>query len=250
MELENRTKSEGRTLVAEMFLRKAIALCLVVALSACAHDRTFGSSDGIEVTNLEELPQPRGDFTYQIGPQEALQIDVIGAELLSGKFLTDESGGLKFPLIGYVDVNERSPTQAAELIEDALRGRYVRDPQVRVVPEQFPAPTISVGGQVERPGSYPGTGKQTLLRIVNAAGGLGDYAKLDDVLVFRTVDGQNYIGLYNIEAIQRGNYRDPALFPNDIVMVGDSPGRRRLETILGLVPLATAASIIIDRTTR
>ena len=234
-----------------MITRTAIALGLAVVLSACASvDRSYGTAANVEVTQLTALPEPRGDFSYLIGPQEALAIEVAGAELLSGKYLTDDRGMLEFPLLGAVSVGGKSPNEAARIIADGLRGEYVVNPQVRVVPEEFPIPTISVGGQVKRPGTYPAPGKQSLLRAVNSAGGLTDYAKLDDVLVMRTVGEQNYIGLYNLEAIQRGNYEDPALYPNDIVMVGDSPAKRRLETILGLVPLATAASIIIDRTTR
>lgn len=233
-----------------MTIRPAVALGLAVLLSACAVDRTYGSAANIEVTQLDTLPEPRGDFSYRIGPQEALEIEVVGAELLSGKYFTDDQGVIAFPLLGAVAIGGLTPNDAAMQIANALRGEYVVNPQVRIAPEEFPIPTLSVGGQVKRPGTYPATGKQTLLRAVNAAGGVSDYAKLEDVLVMRTVDNQNYIGLYNLEAIQRGNYSDPELYPNDIVMVGDSPAKRRLETILGLVPLATAASIIIDRTTR
>ncbi|MEP3052154.1 MAG: polysaccharide biosynthesis/export family protein [Erythrobacter sp.] len=231
-------------------LALACALGLAMALSACATDRTFGAAQTIEVTELSELPEPRGDFGYKIGPQETLGIEVLGAELMSGTFLTDERGQIEYPLLGLIDFSGRSPSEAARLIADGLRGRYVLNPQVRIIPADFPEPTISVGGQVSRPGPYPAAGRQTLLRAVNAAGGLNEFAKLDDVLVMRTVDSQNYIGLYNLAAIQRGNYSDPVLYPNDIVMVGDSPARRRLETLLQLVPIATAASIVLDRTTR
>lgn len=230
--------------------RPLIGLAMVGFVAGCAVDRTFGSAADIEVTSLETLPSPRGDYIYEIGPQQALEIEVAGAELLSGKYLTDAQGRIDFPLVGEINLDGQSPTQAARRIASSLRGQYVVDPQVRVVPDNFPVPSISVGGEVERPGSYPAAGKQTLLRIINAAGGLDDFAKLDDVLVMRTVDQQNYIGLYNLQAIQRGNYEDPVLYPNDIVMVGDSPARRRLQTFLQLVPIATAASVIIDRTTR
>ncbi len=230
--------------------RLAVALCLAILLPGCAVDRSYGTAPDIEVTDLQTLPEPRGDFIYRIGPQQVLEVEVIGAELLSGKFLTDELGRLQFPLVGMVDVDGKSPNEVARLLAESLRGTYVVDPQVRVVPDNFPVPTISVGGEVERPGSYPAAGAQTLLRIINAAGGLDDFAKLDDILVLREVNGQNYVGLYNMQAIQRGNYEDPVLYPNDIVMVGDSPARRRFQTILQLVPIATAASVIIDRTTR
>ncbi|WP_202189418.1 polysaccharide biosynthesis/export family protein [Blastomonas sp. CCH10-E1] len=206
----------------------------------------MGLAEDIEVTQLENLPAPRLDISYVIGPQEKLEIQVVGAESLSGTYLTDVDGDLAFPLIGNVKLDGRSPSEAAREIADRLRGRYLRDPQVRVIPEEFPEPTISVGGQVKKPGSYPATGRPTLLRAVNQAEGMTQYAKQSDVLVLRTVENQRYIGVYDIRAIQRGNYADPQLFPNDIVIVGDSPERRRLDLLLQLVPpLLTTATILI-----
>ncbi len=104
-----------------------------------------------------------------------------------------------------------------------------------------------MGGQVDKPGDYPIDENMTLLRAVNTAGGLGEYAKLEETLVFREVGGQRYIGVYNLEAIQQGNYPDPQLYANDVVMVGDSASKRRLETILQFVPVLSTAVILIDR---
>jgi polysaccharide export outer membrane protein len=53
-----------------------------------------------------------------------------------------------------------------------------------------------------------------------------------------------------LAAIERGNYPDPRLYPNDIVMVGDSPGDRRLDNILQFAPLVTSAVILLDRVGR
>ena len=227
--------------------RYLTVLTLAVLLAGCATDRTTGLSPEVELAALEKLPPPRGEIFYTIGPQEVLEIAVIGSEPLSGTYLTDEEGRLAFPLLGLLNVSGLSPSAASRMIADGLRGRYLNDPQVRVIPPDFPPPSISVGGQVKRPGSYPALSKQTLLRVVNQAEGLTEYAKHDDVLVMRTVAGQKYIGVYNIGAIQRGNYADPQLYPNDIVMVGDSPGRRRLDNILQFVPLLSSSAIIIDR---
>ena len=231
-----------------MFGRKILGIVVaILALGGCATDRTFGTAPGIEVTQLERLPEPRNEIFYTIGPQETLNIQVIDAPTLSGTFLTNEQGNVGFPLLGVVELGGKSPSEASDLIANGLRGRYLLDPQVRVIPTEFPPPSISVGGQVEMPGSYPALGRPTLLRVINQAQGLAEFAKLDDVLVMRTVDGQRYIGLYNIGAIQRGNYEDPVLYPNDIVMVGDSPGARRLVGILQFAPLLSSAIILADR---
>ena len=222
-------------------------LAALAMISGCATDRTVGLADGIEVTQLEALPEPSNEILYTIGPQETLEIEVVGAEPLSGTFLTNEEGNIGFPLLGVIPLGGKSPSQASRLIAEGLRGQYILDPQVRVIPSEFPPPSISVGGQVKVPGSYPATGRPTLLRVINQAQGLADYAKLDDVLVMRRVEGQDFIGVYNLGAIQRGNYDDPLLYPNDIVMVGDSPGARRLDNLLSFVPLLSSAVILIDR---
>lgn len=235
-----------------IFLIRTMVLAFVaVGLAGCASmNRSFGEAPNIEVTNLEALPEPRDVAIYRIGPQEPLEIVVFGAEALSGKFLTDVNGDVDFPLLGGVSTGGTTPNDAARLIAERLRGRYVVDPKVQVIPERLPQRLISVGGQVERPGEYQAGSNPTLLRVVNQAGGLSEYARKDDILVMRSVSGQNYIGLYNIEAIQRGNYPDPRVFANDIVMVGDSPERRRLDKILQFVPVLTSATIILDRLNR
>lgn len=228
--------------------RHVILFGAAVLIVSCATDRQIGLAPEIEVTALEELPPPRGEISYVVGPQEKLEIEVVGAESLSGTYLTDIDGRLAFPLIGVVDLEGRTPSEASVLIADRLRGRYLLDPQVRVIPEEFPVPSISVGGQVKKPGSYPAVGRQTLLRVVNQAEGLTEFAKEDDVLIMRSVDNQQYIGVYNIRAIRRGNYADPQLYPNDIVMVGDSPERRRLITLLQVLPpILTTAAILISQ---
>jgi polysaccharide export outer membrane protein len=227
-------------------VQNVFLMMLAVTIAGCATDRSVGLSPEVKVSNLEALPPPREGVSYVLGPQEKLEINVVGAESLSGTYLTDIDGQLAFPLIGSIPLDGKTPTEASAMIADRLRGRYLRDPQVRVIPEEFPVPTVSVGGQVRKPGSYPAIGKQTLLKVVNLAEGLTDFAKQDDVLVLRNVDGQRYIGVYNIQAIQRGNYPDPEVYANDIVIVGDSPERRRLNILLQVLPpIITTALILV-----
>lgn len=222
-------------------------LALPAALSGCATDRVYGAGAGIEIAELDTLPPPGIENLYVIGAQEPLEIEVVGADRLSGTYLTDGQGRISFPLVGLLDLYGLAPNEAAESIANVLRGDYLLDPEVRVIPNEIPPPTVSVGGQVVTPGAYPVLGRQSLLRVINQAGGLAEYAKLDDVLILRTVSGQRYIGAYNIQAIQRGNYSDPRVYPNDIIIVGDSPNRRRLDSILRFAPLLSTSAILIDR---
>ncbi len=225
-----------------------LALGLSLSLAGCAVDRSIGLASNIEVTDLTQLPAPSNVGAITIQPKQTIEVVVSDAELLSGTFLIDGAGYISYPLVGDLYVAEKTPRQISKMIADRLRGEYVVNPQVRVRPTNAITPSISVGGQVVRPGTYPAATSQTLIRAVNNAGGLDEYAKKDDVLIMRTVDGQRYIGVYNIAAIQRGNYDDPVLYPEDIVTVGDSVGRRNLEYILGFIPLLSTSAILIDRT--
>ena len=228
-----------------------VSAAMALSLAGCASkDRSIGLAPSIEVAPLSELPAPSGVAPYTVGKQEQLEITVTDAEMLSGTYLTDAEGYIAFPLVGDLFVAGKTPNQTARMIADRLRGEYIVNPQVRVRPSTIATPSISVGGEVTTPGTYPAATSQTLLRAVNNAGGLDEYAKRDDVLVMRTVDGQRYIGVYNIEAIQRGNYADPVIYPGDIVTVGDSVGRRNLENILQFIPLISTSAILVERAFR
>lgn len=231
------------------FTSKLIAaFALATVLTGCAKDRSFGMAPDIEVAQLTELPAPAGVAAYTVGSQERIEITVLDAERLSGTYLTDAEGYIAFPLVGDLYVGGKTPNQVAQMIADRLRGEFIVNPQVRVRPAELPVPSVSIGGEVEQPGTYPAATSQSLIRAINNAGGLSEYAKSDDVLIMRVVEGQRYIGVYNLEGIQRGNYADPLIYPGDIVTVGDSASRRTLETILQFIPLLSTSAILIDRT--
>ena len=222
-------------------------LAAVGLLAGCATDRTVASAPGIELTDLDSLPAPEGGYVTRVQPGDQLEITVLNSESLTGTYIVDDSGNLTFPLIGAVAVAGDSPTRVGQKIVERLSGRYIRDPNVTVLPTELSQPMVSIGGQVGKPGSYPARLSRTLVRAVNNAGGLAEYARLDDVLIMRTIGTTTYIGIYNIAAIQRGNYPDPQVYAGDIITVGDSPGRRRLDNILQFVPLLTSSAIVIDR---
>ena len=48
-------------------------------------------------------------------------------------------------------------------------------------------------------------------------------------------------------SIRRGNYEDPEVFPNDIVIVGDSPERRRFKDVLAALPALLSPLILLTQ---
>ena len=235
-------------------------LCILAALtSACAGTTAIGPVTGdaqatsrVQVAKPGDLPAPtsadlvRKDRPYIIGPFDRLVIDVFGIEDLSDKEVqTDAGGRISFPLAGIVEAAGHTPAEVEQIIKDRLRGRYIRDPQVTVNLKETVSQVVTVDGQVREPGLYPVVGRMTLMRAVATAKGVSEFAKLDDVVVFRTVDGQKMAALYNLKAIRRGNYDDPEIYANDIVVVGDSAGRRLFKDVLQILPAVATPLVVL-----
>lgn len=223
------------------------AFALLSLLAACSNSMQLGGEDSsVKVVDMRSLPPPeRSDLfennrPYLIGPFDKLVIDVFGIpELSKQEVQVDASGRLSFPLAGSVDASGKTPSELEEIIEQRLSGRFVRNPQVTINLQETVSQVITVDGQVKAPGLYPVLGKMTLMRSIATAKGLDEFAKLEDVVVFRTVGGQKMAALYNLKAIRRGYYDDPEVFANDVVIVGDSPSRRLFKDVLATLPLLT-----------
>lgn len=231
---------------------KALTAVAVISLATtgCKTDSSVGQAPDVTLTQLTELPEPEVIQFATIAPLERLEISVPQDSALSATYLVDEDGFINFPYLGRVRAAGLTPNAIAYDIESRLASGFLVNPAVNVVPTNVTPPSVSIGGQVSRPGSFPARDSMTLLRGINLAGGTTEYAKLDDILIFRSANGQKFIGIYNLGAIARGNYTDPEIFPGDIIMVGDSPGRRRFENYLQIFGAVSAPVILIDRLSR
>ncbi|WP_239018061.1 polysaccharide biosynthesis/export family protein [Sphingomonas flavalba] len=230
------------------FLKLSFAAPL--ALAGCATGPALVGGPAVQVLDTTELPAPKyvgtdGEKVYLIGPLDKISVTVLGLEELSSKEIQVDAGGrVAIPLAGAIDAGGKTPSQVSALIEDKLR-TYVRNPQVAVNIVDYASNVITVDGQVREPGIYPVIGEMTLMRAVASAKGAGEFAKLREVVLFRKVEGQQYAALYDLDAIRRGVYDDPRVYPSDIVVVGDSPARRMFSEILKITPLITTPLVTL-----
>jgi polysaccharide export outer membrane protein len=227
---------------------------LVLTLSACAGTDApppVPSARLTVVTDSTAMPAPsRNDLTAEdrpslVGPLDTLQVDVFNVRELSRELQVDASGRISMPLAGTIDVRGKTAAEVADAIEAALRGRYVRNPEVTVNIKSSVSQVVTVDGQVVEPGLYPVTNQMTLLRAIASAKGLGEFARQKDVVILRTVNGQKMAGLYNVAAIRSGAYDDPPIYANDVIVVGDSPQRRMFKDFVALSPLLAAPIVAL-----
>lgn len=229
---------------------RIIVLVVSMLLSACAGPGPIGGP-GLQVSRLAELPPPNGidplsdTRPYLIGAFDKLKVNVFGVEELTVDVQVDGSGHIALPLAGSILAANRTPEEVAEQIAQRLKDGYVRNPQVAVNLEEAVSHVVTVEGEVAKPGAYPALGDMTLMRAIAHAEGTTEFAGLDNVIIFRTVDGQRMAGVYNLSAIRRGNYDDPDVYAGDLIVVGESPTRRIFRDILQAAPAVVTPLVYI-----
>jgi polysaccharide export outer membrane protein len=232
--------------------RICLVLSLAVVLTACAGRTQLQSTERLSVVEGSAgLPAPgRADLTAEdrpslIGPLDTILVDVFNVPDLSREMQVDASGRISMPLAGTIDARGKTAGELARAIEASLRGRYIRNPQVTVNIKSSVSQVVTVDGQVVEPGLYPVTNQMTLMRAVASAKGLAEFARQDDIVILRTVNGRHMAGLYNIGAIRSGVYDDPQIYANDVIIVGDSPQRRLFRDFVAVTPLLAAPLIAV-----
>jgi polysaccharide biosynthesis/export protein len=199
--------------------------------------------NGLPAPNRADL-QPQGR-PYLIGPFDKLRIEVFGNSDLSRDLQADSSGQFSYPLLGVVNANGKTPQEVEAEIATRLRANHVRDPRVTVNLTESVSQVVTIDGQVVQPGQYPLVGRMTLQRAIATARGTTEFARQTNVLIFRQVEGQQYVGLYNLAAIRAGLYADPEIYPNDVIVVDEDRARRLFRDLISLAPTLAAPLVAV-----
>ena len=229
-----------------------IVFLMAVMTAGCGRTPPPQSSSRLTVvSDSQGLPAPdRGDLTAGdrpalIGPLDTIGVDVFNIADLSREMQVDASGRISMPLVGTIDARGKTAGELASAIEQSLRGRYVRNPEVTINIKSSVSQVVTIDGQVVEPGLYPVTNQMTLMRVIASARGLTEFARVEEVVILRTVNNRKMAGLYDIGSIRRGVYDDPAIYANDVVIVGDSPQRRLFRDFVSLSPILAAPLIAV-----
>lgn len=209
-----------------------------VALASCKAGSVSSLPVGADAyaTVPAQTGEPQAE--YQIGPLDVLSIVVFGEPELSFKEIqVDASGNLRYPLIGSLTVAGQTPSQLNETITARLNERFLRNAQVTVVVISSVRQRITVEGQVQEPGVYEiSGGSTTLLEAVARAKSPTRVAKLDQVVVFRMVEGERRGARFDLQAIRDGRAPDPQLRGGDVVVVGFSSVKGAFRDFLTTAP--------------
>jgi len=136
------------------------ALTILLPLAGC-------SSPG---SNLPPVPPGQNLSSYRLGAADDLDIKVLGANELNGRYIVQDDGTIRMLMIGKVPAAGLTSEMLAANIAEMLRaGRYITKPFVSV--EVVTYRPFYILGEVVKPGAYPyASGMRVLSAVADAQG--------------------------------------------------------------------------------
>ena len=149
---------------------------------------------------------------YKLGSGDVITIRVLGEDdLKREKERVSDAGTISFPILGELRVKGLTVGDVDDLITRGLKGRYLVDPQVTVVLDEYR--NFFVNGYVERPGGYPFVPGLTVRKAITLAGGFKERASRDKLNIIRDDDPTQTPKKVDLNA---------PVYPGDILTVEES----------------------------
>ena len=245
-----------------IFLVKAMLVCVLVVLSSCAsrkdvvyfqdvgnfetlvNNNTFVSKfkvDDLVSIHVSSLnPEASAAFNLFRGSSEggfrAEQID----------YLVDQAGEIDFPVVGKLKIEGLSPDEVRILLRNELSD-YLKDPIINIRLRNF---TVTVLGEVLRPGTYPVNGEQiTILEALGLAGDLTLRGVRNNVLVIRDFNGTKVYS--RVDLTSKDIIKSPVFYltQNDVVIVEPNKSGIKETSLDGRATIyLSIASVLITST--
>lgn len=188
----------------------------LLAAAGCRHTGAYVWVDDYKST------QPAPDAGYLLGPGDLLSVRVLGHEEMSSRVRVRSDGRISLPFLDDMPVSGRTPSQVAEKLRGDFK-EYVVNPVVTVTVEEPRPFTVSVAGEVARPGVYPIDPSAGVLQALASAGGLTQYAHEDQIYVLRqSAPGEAPVRIrFKYESLEHAEGQSGmfSLSRNDLVVV-------------------------------
>lgn len=160
---------------------------------------------------------------YVLAPDDVITMSVFREPDLTTQSQISSDGTVQLPLLGDVRIGGKSVRDARELITKLYDADYLVRPQVYLNVAQYAKLTVTVLGQVAKPGTYEFSGNNTptLLQAVAQAGGFTRLADRGRISVKREGgDGKSIrLNAKNLDSEKGGAFE---MKSGDVISVGES----------------------------
>ncbi|MDG5491665.1 polysaccharide biosynthesis/export family protein [Psychroserpens sp. SPM9] len=257
-------------------IHKFFLLFTLVILSSCGSRKNIVYFQDEPITN-QSLSELDNNYQLRYKPNDILTIDVAAevaesvaafnlpavayntnsttsaqTQVLRQTYLIDPDGNIEFPVLGTVKMEGLTRVEATEMLKEKI-SVYVKEFIVNIRLVNF---TISVMGEVNRPGTYTVEGERiSLVQALGLAGDLTIYGKRNNVFLIREIDGKKKYAKYDLTSINVVNSPVYYLSQNDIIYVEPNDAKVKTSSynpntgvlISAIGTLATIVAIFVVR---
>lgn len=172
-----------------------LAFCLILTCSASIH--------ALQNPSAEPVPPVLPD-DYVIGLEDILSINVWKEMELSVKeVVVRPDGKISVPLIGDIQASGLTPMQLQQQVVERMK-EFVTAPSVTIVVLRIGSRSVSIVGQVAKPGIYYLGSPMTVLELLARAGGIGPDANEKKISIIRTDGGKTTSYRFNYKDVSKG----------------------------------------------
>jgi polysaccharide export outer membrane protein len=107
------------------------------------------------------------------------------------------------PLVGDIQASGLTPMQLQERVTERMK-EYVAAPSVTIVVLRIGSRSVSIVGQVAKPGIYYLGAPMTVLELLARAGGIGPDAEEKKIAIVRTEGGKTVSYRFNYNDVSKG----------------------------------------------
>jgi polysaccharide export outer membrane protein len=214
MEL-NFTRASMRRSVAGLSAILVAVIGLGGLLSACASSTGAGA---ISVDLFKDEPDPTlGEYVINVG--DLLNVQVWEQDKMGGRMRVRNDGRITLPFVNDVEAAGKTPTKLASELETGLK-TVILIPKVTISIEESRPLTISVLGEVTKPGSQNFEVNAGVAQALAAAGGLTPFAHKNRIYVVRSRPKPVRVQFNYMDLMRSlGRAAEFRLRPGDVVLV-------------------------------
>ena len=155
--------------------------------------------------------------TYRLNPGDILAISVWNEDALQQEVLVLPDGTISFPLVGIVNVYERTPAEVQKELKAKL-AKLIPDPEINLTVRAVQGNNIFIIGKVNQPGRFAMTRSLDIVQALSLAGGFTPYADTEKIRILRREGKQQKIINFDYSKIADGR----ALESNILLRSGDT----------------------------
>lgn len=163
---------------------------------------------------------PAPESSYQIGPNDILNIFVWKEADLTRDVTVMPDGKITYPLIGEITAQGQTASELKKTITDKLQN-FVTAPEVTVIVKESRSQVVYTVGKLTRPGPYPLAPGMTVMQALSAAGGFAEWADNKNIIIIRREGGKETQLRFNYKEFTSGEKLEQNILlkPGDTLVV-------------------------------